>query len=166
MLGQSFAPLGNDPTQQKPGGPSGNQGAQQAIQVLNTRLPRVVGAGAPAPQALLQGAGSAGLPSPQGVNPIVQAILQAVLGHFAPQQQSAPSAMGGMVPGGMPGGMPGGGMPAPSGPLPKLPTPALHYQPLPGGTAGPNTNTYKDDMMESFKSPTNDGGAYGTSYNY
>lgn len=126
MIGQSFAPLGNDPMQQRPSGPAGG-GAQQAIQVLNTRLPRVVGAGAPAPQALLEGAGSAGLPQPQGVNPIVQAILQAVLGHFAPQQQSAPSAMGGMMSGG--------------GPAPQMPTPNVSYQPNPpgqGGTAGPN----------------------------
>ena len=129
MIGQSFAPIG-DPNMQRPsGGPGGiAPGAQEAIKVLNLRIPRVAGAGAPAPQALLEGGGSGALPQ-QPNNPIIQAILQAVLGHFAPQQQSAPSAMG-------------GGMPGTPGPLgqsgPQLPNPKINYQPLPGGTAGPN----------------------------
>lgn len=120
-IGQSFAPLGSDPMQPKPGGPSGSApGAQQAIKVLNLRMPRVAGVGAPAPQALLEGAGSAGLPQQQGMSPVIAAILQAVLGHFQPQQQGAPSAPGGMQQA-----------------APQMPTPAVHYQPPPGGTAGP-----------------------------
>lgn len=97
MLGRTFAPL-FDPSQRQPqGGPQGQDGAQQAIQTLTTRLPRVVGAGAPAPQALLTSPGSGGLPS-ENISPVIQAILQAVLGHFSPQQQSAASAQGGMMP--------------------------------------------------------------------
>jgi len=141
MIGQTFAPIG-DPMQQRPGGPQGQQGAEQAIQVLNTRLPRVVGAGAPAPQALLSGAGSAGLPQ-QTVSPVLQQILQAVLGHFAPQQMSAPSAPGGMV---MGAGM--GSMSGPAGPAAPLPMPAVHYQPPPGGTAGPSPVDRRPDTPQ------------------
>jgi hypothetical protein len=97
MIGQTFAPLG-DPTQQQgpggPGGPGGNVG--QAIQTLSLRYPRVVGAGSPIPQALLEGQGSAGLP--QGGNPIIDAILRGILGNFRPSMQTAPSAQGGMTP--------------------------------------------------------------------
>lgn len=130
MIGQSFAPLGDPNQMQRPGGPSGtSDGAQQAIQVLNYRMPHFgANAPTPAPQALLNGAGSAGLG--QGGNPVIDAILKAVLGHFAPQQQAAPSAPGGMVP--------GSGPMIDNPPSPQLPTPAVHYQPLPGGTAGPN----------------------------
>jgi hypothetical protein len=131
MIGQSFAPMG-DPTQ-RPQADAGGQGPQEAIKILNLRMPKVAGAGAPAPQQLLNGMGSAGLPQQNANNPMIEAILRAVLGHLSPQMQAAPSAMGGGVPGGMPGGMPG-----PQGPAPKLPMPGVHYQPLPGGTAGPN----------------------------
>lgn len=121
MIGQSFAPLGGDPMM-RPGGQGGQgSGAQQAIQVLNYRMPRVAGAGAPAPQALLEGAGSAGLPQQNAMNPTIAAILQAVLGHMQPQQQQAPSAPGGQAP-----------------PPAQMPNPRINFQPLPGGTAGPN----------------------------
>ena len=138
MIGQSFAPLG-DKTRPQSGGPGGSGGPQEAIQVLNMRMPRFPGAGAPAPQALLQGAGSAGLPQ-QSINPVIQAILKAILGRFSPQQQAAPSAQGGMVPGGnlQPTGQPGGfESPGLQSPMPsfQMPTPALHYQEpsAPGG---------------------------------
>jgi len=132
MIGQSYAPLG-DPTQQRPSGMSPQGGPQQAIKILNLRMPRVQGAAAPAPAALLNSPGSGGLPQPpmmggpqggpsqQPTNPILDAILRAVLGGYQPPQQSAPSA-------------PGGGVPS----SPNLPVPAVHYQPPPGGTAGPN----------------------------
>ena len=129
MLGQTFAPL-FDPQGQKQAGPQGQTGAPQAIQTLNTRLPRVLGANAPAPAALLNSPGSAALPT-DTMNPVIEAILKAVLGHFSPQQMAAPSAPGGMssVP----------PLPMPGGPsLPTNYTPKIEYQPLPGGTAGPN----------------------------
>lgn len=134
MIGQTFAPIG-DPSQQRPSGsPSAPSGPQEAIKILNLRMPRVQGAGAPAPAALLNSPGSGGLPQPQGMTPMIEAILRAVMGGFQSPQQGAPSAMGGMVP--------GGGMPAQGG-SPQLPVPAVHYQPPPtsGGTAGPNPGT-------------------------
>lgn len=142
MIGQSFAPL-FDPQGQKPaGGPQGGpSGPPQAIQTINTRLPRVLGAGAPAPAALLNSPGSAGLPM-ENISPIIQAILQSVLGHFSPQQMSAPSApggFGGVTPLPMPGAppqIPGGGKPK------------VEYEPLPGGTAGPNPR--RDDRDEVY----------------
>jgi len=97
-IGQSFAPLGS-PNQNRPGGPEGTGGVGQAISTLNLRYPRVQGAAAIAPSALLNSPGSAGLS--QGINPTLAAILQAVLGRITPQQ-SAPSAPGGMTPGSIP----------------------------------------------------------------
>lgn len=126
MIGQTFAPVG-DPSQQRPSGsPSMPSGPQEAIKILNLRMPRVQGAAAPAPAALLNSPGSAGLPQPQPHNPILEAIIRAVLGGFNAPQQSAPSAMGGATGG------------AGQGPVIDYPTPAVHYQPPPGGTAGPN----------------------------
>jgi len=148
MIGQSFAPLMN-PNQPKPSdkGPAGSisPGAQQAIKVLNLRIPRVAGVGAPAPQALLEGKGSAGLPQPSPTNPIIDAVLKAVLGHFTPQQQAAPSAMGGNVA----SGMFGGPLPTPNvvygadgGPLP---TPEIGPEPPP---SVPQYPVYEDATRE------------------
>lgn len=145
MIGQSFAPLG-DPTQQRPSaGGANTAGPQEAIRVLNLRMPRVFGAGAPAPAQLLTSPGSAGLPQQNAHNPLIEAILRAVMGGFGGGPQVAPSAPGGMPPGGMSQGMPGGGAPAPS---PTIPAPAVHYQPNPpgrGGTAGPNPPLPRED---------------------
>lgn len=130
MIGQSFAPLGDPASQTRPQ-QSGAAGAQEPVRILNLRMPRVQGAGAPAPQALLTSPGSAALPQSVGANPTIEAILRAVLGHFAPQQMAAPSA---------PSGFMGQGPPSQgSGPSNIPYTPAIHYQkPLPGGTAGPD----------------------------
>lgn len=144
MLGQSFAPLMDPAQRQQPVSPTGLSGAQEPIKILNLRMPRVAGAGAPAPQALLNSPGSAALPQAAGANPVIAAILRAVLGQFAPSQMAAPSAPSGFM-GGIAGrtepipGVPGGYTvpePGQSGGY----IPAIHYQqpPLPGGTAGPN----------------------------
>jgi hypothetical protein len=86
-----------------------------------------------------------------GANPILNAIIQAVMGHFSPQ------APGGAMPdrgfGGSLSGMGGMGhgpmnSPMPSGPMP---TPAVHYQPTPGGTAGPNPNGGPPDLGNHFQ---------------
>lgn len=62
------------------------QGVQEAIKVLSLRLPKVVGAQAVAPQALLQSPGSGG-------NSRVDSIVQSVMAKFFPGQGSpAPSA--------------------------------------------------------------------------
>lgn len=133
MLGQTFAPLFDPSQKQQAGGPQGQTGAQQAIQTLNTRLPRFSGGQLPAPMALLTSPGSAGLPS--GISPIIEAILRSVLGPgMGAGQAAAPSAPSGFM------GGSGGSSPAP------LPLPAVHYQPPPGGTAGPNpTDTTRED---------------------
>lgn len=137
MIGQNFSPT--DQTMgQRPQPTGAVDPLQQAIQVLQLRMPHVYGANAPAPSPLLQSQGA-----PMGFN--LQAVLQHLLG-IAPQQ--------GM---GLPGGTAGPGpmAPIPSGPRVELPpgsggpaaggtappfTPAVHYQPPPmppGGTAGP-----------------------------
>lgn len=129
MIGQTFAPTGGDPTQR----PSGPSGAQDAIKILNLRYPRVQGAAAPAPQALLEGAGSAGLPQQNAVNPTIEAILRAVLGgQFSAPQPHAPSAPGGMMPNAVapPPSVQTGGQTGGQAPGGKL-TPAVHYQPNP-----------------------------------
>jgi hypothetical protein len=131
MIGQSFAPLGNG-MPAKPDGGGVAPGAQQAIKVLNLRLPRVVGSGAPAPGALLNAQGASGLPS-AGTNPMLEALIHAVMGGYAPATGAGPT----------PGASgPSSPLPMPSAPVSNapvsLPNPAIHYQPLPGGTAGPN----------------------------
>lgn len=127
MLGQSFAPL-FDPSQRQQNGPQGQAGAQQAIQTLNTRLPRFSGGALPAPMPLLTSPGSGGLPD--GFSPIIEAILRTVLGpRMGGSQMAAPSAPSGFM-----GGSPSGGSQPPA----PLPLPAVHYQPPPGGTAGKN----------------------------
>src|SRR5690242_3696958 len=100
MIGQTFAPLW-DPAQQRPAGPTGGDGPSQAIQTLSLRIPRVVGAGSIAPSALLTSPGSGGLPT-ENMSPLLQQILQAVLGRVTPQTQSAPTAMGGFTPSNLP----------------------------------------------------------------
>lgn len=142
-LGQMFAPFG-DPAQKRQPGQMG-AGPQTAIQVQNLRMPRAFGAGAGAPQALLSGLGAAGMPAQGTSNPLLDAILRAVMGNYGPPHQAPQPAMGGQAP-------TGGGshlIPAMGGPSPMpspmggfhAPTPQVHYQPtpkLPGGTAGPS----------------------------
>jgi len=98
-IGQTFAPIGNP--MQRPNGtagtPAGLSGVQQAIKILNLRMPRVQGAAAIAPTLLLNSPGAGGLPQP-GRDPILDAILRGVLGGYAPPQQTAPSAPGGATP--------------------------------------------------------------------
>lgn len=127
MLGQTFAPLFDPSQKQQQLGSQSQAGAQQAIQTLNTRLPRFSGGYTPAPLPLLTSPGSAGLPT-EHISPIIQAILQSVLGHFSPQQiqprQSPP---------------PGGTLPPneKNAPAEPLPLPRTVYQDLGvGGTAG------------------------------
>lgn len=89
MTGVTFQPgLADQTTQPR----RSNQGIQEAIKVLSLRLPKVVGAQAIAPSALLQSPGSAG-------NPRVDSIVESVLQKFFPQ---ARPATGGMAPTAMP----------------------------------------------------------------
>lgn len=76
----------NDPRMQgerRPGGSS--QGVQDAIKVLSLRLPKVVGAQAVAPSALLNAPGAAG-------NPHIDSIVENVLRKFFPGGRSGAQA--------------------------------------------------------------------------
>jgi hypothetical protein len=87
-LGLSFLP-GGDGTQD-PNGQSANirrpSPVQTAIQTLALRLPRTVGASAGAPQALLQGAGGAGLG-----NPNAALMLEQLRRRLFPDNSGVPS---------------------------------------------------------------------------
>lgn len=85
--GVSFQPGSLEQEQQRRQSQNGTaQGVQEAIKVLSLRLPKVVGAQAPAPSALLQSQGSGG-------NSRVDSIVQSVLSKFFPGQGSpAPAA--------------------------------------------------------------------------
>jgi hypothetical protein len=127
MIGQQFSPFSHqDPTGQQSNDPGSN--VQQAIQILRIRYPQVFGGYMPSG---VMGPGAA----------------------MAPPRPSMPMPL--PMPGG-PGPMGGPSMPGP-GPLPTptfggpaappqapgrppapAPDPVIHYQPLPGGTAGPN----------------------------
>lgn len=132
MIGQSFSPM-QDPNSQMQRPLAGDGGAasplQNAIQVLQLRMPHFFGGTAPAPAPLLQSQGA-----PPGFN--VMALLQRLMGGQmggggaqAPMVgapgQAGPSLGGGMAPGGS------------QGPIGSL-MPSISYlpPPPPGGTAG------------------------------
>jgi len=83
--GVSFQPgqSGAMGTQDKPKS-SANTGVQEAIKVLSLRLPKVVGARAMAPQALLESPGSGG--------GRVDSVVSQVMGRMFPTGAPAPSA--------------------------------------------------------------------------
>lgn len=122
MLGQSFAPLFGQMDEERRrrkmmGRPGGV--AQSPVETLGLRLPRVMGAQSPVPKALLTSPGSAGVIG--GGNPLIAAILQAVMGGSG-QDGSMPMPMPGTMPGAMPpmGPMPSGATP-PVGPVGQRP---------------------------------------------
>src|SRR5688500_19484668 len=79
MLGTKFSPTGDD-MQQRPQGSLGGSPVQEAVRTLSLRVPRWTGGNtAPAPQALLQSPGMAGVGSQ---NPIMQALMQILKGGF------------------------------------------------------------------------------------
>jgi hypothetical protein len=78
--GVSFQPGSFDQEQQRRQQARGSaQGVQEAIKVLSLRLPKVVGAQAVSPQALLSSPGGGG-------NPRVDSIVEAVLSKMFPTQ--------------------------------------------------------------------------------
>lgn len=93
-IGRSFAPTASNVQQLAESGGDAT-GPGQAVQTLSLRYPRVVGAGSIAPSQLLNAPGSAGLPQQNANNPLIEAILRAVMGGFGTPQQTAPSALGG-----------------------------------------------------------------------
>lgn len=84
--GVNFQPGSFDQEQQRQRSQNGSaQGVQEAIKVLSLRLPKVVGAQAVSPRALLSSPGSGG-------NPRVDSLVQSVLSRMFGQQGGAPSA--------------------------------------------------------------------------
>lgn len=98
--GVNFQP-GNAGDQQRRATGGSPDGIQEAIKVLSLRLPKVVGARAVSPQALLQSPGSGG-------NPRVDSIVQSVLSRMFPGQ-GGPQPSAPMLPSG--GGQTSGTMP-------------------------------------------------------
>ena len=87
MFGVNFQPgYGNGNDQQRESRPSGGSGVQEAIKILSLRLPKVVGAQAAAPMALLTSQGSGGNPRVDGV---VNQVLSR-MGVMKPGQPAAP----------------------------------------------------------------------------
>jgi hypothetical protein len=80
--GVSFEP--GQPGSQNTQKPAGNTGVQEAIKVLSLRLPKVVGARAMAPQALLDSPGSGG-------NPRVDSVVAQIMGRMFPTGAPSPS---------------------------------------------------------------------------
>jgi hypothetical protein len=123
MIGQSFAPLGDQNDLTRPQNQPGSNPVQEAIKVLTLRMPRVLGGGAPAAPELLNSLGGAAVQNP------IAALLQQL---FAQQPQ-------------MGGGMAmGGGPMAPSAPPapPQSPSslkPKLEF--IPNDDSAPAANT-------------------------
>lgn len=99
MIGVSFQPGGERYGQQSNGGQSGAPASnvQEAIKILSLRLPKVVGAQAVSPQALLASQGSGG-------NPRVDSVVNSVLARMFPTGQAPTQAP--MVPQGQPSNAP------------------------------------------------------------
>jgi len=85
----------NQPTNGRP--PGSPHGVQEAIKVLSLRLPKVVGAQAVAPSALLKSSGSGGRPH---VDSVVQQVLQKYFPNNAQANVPVPTASA--QPAGMP----------------------------------------------------------------
>ena len=81
MIGVNFQPGAANGEQASPK-PQGQQGVQEAIKVLSLRLPKVVGAQAGAPQALLQGTGSGG----SRVDSVVNQVMSRIMPQGQPSQ--------------------------------------------------------------------------------
>lgn len=116
-LGLSFAPTASAGERMRLGDRQG--GLQQAVKLLSLRMPRVVGARAIAPQALLQSPGAMGGPP---INAVIASVLRSVLG---------PEAAG--LPSGPPPAVPP--PTAPQRPLPEMPSPMAAQGPSPLGMA-------------------------------
>jgi hypothetical protein len=85
MIGVSFDPAQrqNGNQQSGPNASTAPQGIQEAIKILSLRLPRVVGANAVSPHALLNSPGSAGR---------VDSVVNQILARYFPEGVSQPQA--------------------------------------------------------------------------
>ena len=82
MIGVNFQPGANSQNDQNGNGQSRSSGIQEAIKILSLRLPKVVGAQAGAPQALLTSQGGGG----SRVDSVVNQIMSRILPTGQPQQ--------------------------------------------------------------------------------
>lgn len=122
-LGISFSPFGdNDPSKRPQGAPT----PQQAIQVLSYRYPRVVGASSPAPAALLNGRGSAGLP---GGGMDLEQLLAMLFGARRPEmpQRMEPDLGRMQLPGLQPSAPAAPSQPPAPGPRTPAPNPGVGF---------------------------------------
>lgn len=126
-IGMTFAPTNHTTDERR--GPT-TPPIQEAIRLLSLQLPRVTGASAPTPTALLAGSGG-GRFGGSTSNPIIEQLLRAIFGGRSP--------MAGPLP-----GLPAPGLPSmpsrpvfPSftmgAPMPRLP----EAPPMPGPSAAP-----------------------------
>lgn len=131
-LGSSFSPQDQQKKQAMPGTP-----IQQALQILSLHLPRVLGAGAPAPRELLA-AGGQFRPAPN-----VTGLVGPPAGAPPPPTFQGPPVRGGGSPGfqgppaqapGFQFGQPPGQMPGPPQYLPGGPPHPVIPPPAPGPT--------------------------------
>lgn len=121
-FGVSFSPAGPSRQGQAQSGQKPSP-VQQAIQTLSLRIPRVVGAGSVAPQALLSSPGGAAVGGDPNAASLLEAIKRLLFGG------------GGTAPGTVGTGAPlprDGGQPSPQGTPSWLPPPGP-TQPTPGG---------------------------------
>ena len=89
--GVSFQPGSFEQEQQRRQSQNGSaQGVQEAIKVLSLRLPKVVGAQAVSPQALLSSPGGGGNPQ---VNSLVENVLSQIFGQQRGKEPGAPAPM-------------------------------------------------------------------------
>jgi len=123
LSGLSFAPLARDTAGERPGRP-GAAPIQEAIRVLNLRLPSVAGARALAPGPLLHAQGAAGVAT-GGMN-LQRFLEQLVLGRRFERRDP------GIVPAGFPETPTSFALGAPSPPL----TPRIGIGINPDGTSG------------------------------
>jgi hypothetical protein len=94
MIGVSFDPAQEGQYNQQGSGPNASsapRGIQEAIKILSLRLPRVVGANAVSPQALLSSPGSSGR-----VDSIVNQIMARYFPQGVTQSPMAPMAPAGV----------------------------------------------------------------------
>jgi hypothetical protein len=87
MIGVSFDPAQEGQYNQQGSGPNASsapRGIQEAIKILSLRLPRVVGANAVSPQALLGSPGSAGSR--------VDSVVNQIMARYFPQGVTQPQA--------------------------------------------------------------------------
>jgi hypothetical protein len=146
QLGLSFLPGANGPSRNE-AGPAGGR-LEDIVRILSLRLPKVLGARAIAPEALLTSPGGSALPSGGGTggDPIADMIAQSVLQNMPSAGAVGTANPAGSFAPGIFGGAEGG--PPPSPPKPRI---IPIEEPPVGGTAGPDPNRTFENAMENLE---------------